>query len=57
MKTCNWPGCDLEVGGAYCSQHWFTLPKKIRDDYKEARSGKDRADALLDMRLWIQKNV
>lgn len=31
--TCHWPGCDRDVPPAIwgCSQHWFKLPKQLRD--------------------------
>lgn len=31
--TCHWPGCEREVPPAMwgCRQHWFTLPKALRD--------------------------
>lgn len=31
--TCHWPGCNKQVPPAMwgCKQHWFTLPKNLRD--------------------------
>lgn len=31
--TCHWPGCERQVKPALwgCQQHWFTLPKTLRD--------------------------
>lgn len=31
--TCHWYGCTKEVPPAMwgCKQHWFTLPKSLRD--------------------------
>ena len=31
--TCHWPGCDRQVPPAVwgCKQHWFKLPKALRD--------------------------
>lgn len=30
---CHWPGCEHQVPPSKwgCSQHWFTLPKHLRD--------------------------
>jgi hypothetical protein len=30
---CHWPGCDRQVPPAKwgCREHWFRLPKRIRD--------------------------
>lgn len=31
--TCHWPGCNKQVPPAMwgCKQHWFRLPKYLRD--------------------------
>ena len=31
--TCHWPGCERHVPPSIwgCKQHWFTLPKPLRD--------------------------
>lgn len=31
--TCHWPGCKKQVPPAMwgCREHWFTLPKELRD--------------------------
>lgn len=31
--TCHWPGCTKQVPPAMwgCKQHWFALPKTLRD--------------------------
>lgn len=32
--TCHWPGCKRDVPPAMwgCKEHWFTLPKRLRDE-------------------------
>lgn len=42
--TCHWTGCTREVPPAMwgCSQHWFKLPKTLRDQiWKEYRPGQE----------------
>lgn len=42
--TCHWDGCEKQCPPAMwgCSQHWFTLPKFLRDQvWKEYRPGQE----------------
>ena len=43
--TCHWPGCERQVPPAMwgCKQHWFALPKPLRDAiWKEYRPGQEK---------------
>jgi hypothetical protein len=42
---CHWPGCDKQVPPAMwgCREHWFTLPKYLRDKiWKAYRPGQEK---------------
>lgn len=44
IHTCHWTGCTREVPPAMwgCKQHWFKLPKALRDQiWKEYRPGQE----------------
>jgi len=46
--TCHWPGCGKQVPPAMwgCKQHWFALPKRLRDKiWRAYRPGQE-----IDMR-------
>lgn len=43
--TCHWPGCGTQVPPAMwgCKEHWFRLPKALRDAiWQEYRPGQER---------------
>lgn len=45
QHTCHWPGCGKQVPPAMwgCKEHWFKLPKTIRDQiWKEYRPGQEQ---------------
>jgi hypothetical protein len=53
--TCHWPGCELEVPPAMwgCKQHWFMLPKPLRDAvWREYRPGQEK-DKMPSVRYLI----
>lgn len=42
--ACHWPGCERQVPPAMwgCREHWFKLPKPLRDQiWKEYRPGQE----------------
>lgn len=44
QHACHWPGCERQVPPAMwgCRQHWFKLPKPLRDQiWKEYRPGQE----------------
>lgn len=46
--TCHWTGCQRQVPPAMwgCRQHWFRLPKSIRDAiWKAYRPGQEKGAA------------
>jgi hypothetical protein len=60
--TCHWPGCETVVPPAMwgCRQHWFTLPKALRDRiWATYRPGqectKDPSDAYLRAAIGVQE--
>lgn len=43
--TCHWPGCGKQVPPAMwgCREHWFRLPKSLRDGiWQEYRPGQEQ---------------
>jgi hypothetical protein len=66
--TCHWPGCGKQVPPAMwgCSQHWFRLPRALRDriwrayrpgqenDMRPTESYMEAAQAVQD---WIASQV
>lgn len=64
---CHWPGCELQVPPAMwgCRQHWFALPKALRDKvWRTYRPGQEKdcspSDAYIavakEVRSWIETN-
>lgn len=65
--TCHWPGCKTEVPPKLwgCRDHWFRLPKYIRDNiWATYRSGQEidkrPSEAYLNVakqaQEWIEAN-
>ena len=63
--TCHWPGCTKQVPPAMwgCKQHWFGLPKHLRDKIwatyrpgqeKDMSPSKDYLDAAFEVDEWIR---
>jgi hypothetical protein len=61
---CHWPGCEKEVPPAMwgCREHWFTLPKRLRDmiwryyrpgQEKDKRPSKQYLQAATFVQNWI----
>lgn len=66
--TCHWPGCYLYVPPKMwgCRNHWYKLPKKLRDKvWENYRSGqeidkKPSAEYLAvakEVQEWIRQNT
>ena len=64
---CHWPGCGKQVPPAMwgCKEHWFKLPKRLRDRIWAAfRPGqevnrtpsREYLDAAIEVREWIESN-
>jgi hypothetical protein len=62
--TCHWPGCKLQVPPSMwgCKQHWFKLPKNLRDriwnTYRigqevDGRPSMDYIEAAIAVEHWI----
>lgn len=62
---CHWPGCGKQVPPAMwgCRDHWYKLPKRLRDEIwatyspgQEAsmRPSQDYLDAADEVQRWIQ---
>lgn len=65
---CHWPGCGRQVPPAMwgCKQHWFALPKSLRDKvWASYRPGQERdmhpsleyLDVAHEVQDWIAKNT
>lgn len=65
--VCHWPGCDKQVPPAMwgCKQHWFKLPKLIRDRiWRAYRVGQEESldvsaayfDAAEEAQAWIREH-
>jgi hypothetical protein len=65
--TCHWTGCKKEVPPAMwgCSQHWFALPKLLRDKiWAHYRPGQELSKtpsagyilAAKEVQAWIAAN-
>ena len=66
--TCHWPGCGKQVPPAMwgCKQHWFRLPKRLRDwiwrtyepgqEKGEADVSEDYLEAADAVQQWIKEN-
>lgn len=65
--TCHWPGCTLQVRPAMwgCREHWFRLPKRLRDriwnayrpgQEEDGRPSDDYIAAAREVRDWIAAN-
>ena len=61
---CHWPGCEKQVPPAMwgCSQHWFKLPKALRDkiwrSYKPGQEvsltpSPEYLEAAKEVQAWI----
>lgn len=68
QHTCHWPDCQRQVPPAMwgCRQHWFTLPKRLRDliwsTYEigqEASMTPSSAyiDAAREVQAWIEQHL
>ena len=66
--TCHWPGCGRQVPPAMwgCREHWFALPKPLRDriwatyrpgQEKDMDPSRDYLDAADAVQRWITENV
>ena len=58
--TCQWDGCDKQCPPAMwgCKQHWFTLPKFLRDQiWKAYRPGQEIDKRPSDVYLVVAKLV
>ncbi len=64
---CHWPGCERQVPPAMwgCSQHWFKLPKHLRDKiWRTYRPGQEKDSspsaeyvaAANEVQAWIKTN-
>lgn len=64
---CHWPGCERQVPPAMwgCRQHWFALPKYLRDKiwgaYRpgqeiDKRPSDEYLAVALEVREWIARN-
>jgi hypothetical protein len=43
--SCHWPGCEAQVPPAMwgCREHWFRLPKHLRDEiWRAYRPGQEK---------------
>lgn len=65
--TCHWPGCTVAVPPAMwgCRQHWYRLPKSIRDKiWRAYRPGQEKSkdpspayiEAAREAQQWIEQN-
>lgn len=66
--TCHWPGCEKYVPPAMwgCKQHWFALPKHLRDKiWATYRPGQENdlapsaayIDAAFEAQTWINERL
>lgn len=65
--TCHWPGCNAQVKPAMwgCREHWFRLPKRLRDriwrayrpgQEEDGRPSLDYIAAAREVQEWIVAN-
>lgn len=63
---CHWPGCGKQVPPAMwgCKQHWFKLPKRLRDKIwaayrpgqeKDMRPSREYIDMATEVQQWIEQ--
>lgn len=60
IHFCHWPGCERAVPPAMwgCRQHWFTLPKTLRDRvWREYRPGQEVDKRPSETYLQVAKDV
>lgn len=66
--SCHWPGCKKQVPPAMwgCRQHWFALPKYLRDKIwaayepgqeKTLRVSREYIDAANEVQAWIKQHL
>ncbi|WP_218578852.1 hypothetical protein [Vineibacter terrae] len=65
---CHWPGCTRQVPPAMwgCREHWYRLPKPLRDRIWRAyrpgqeadqRPSREYLEAARDVQAWIAENT
>lgn len=65
---CHWPGCPKQVPPALwgCREHWFRLPKYLRDriwaayrpgQEKDMRPSREYLEAAREVQDWIRDNA
>ena len=66
LHACHWPGCEKQVPPAMwgCTQHWYALPKPLRDRiWRAYRPGQENdlkpsatyLEVARDVQAWIRE--